>query len=80
MLKSKGLVESYEIYRSLGFAPGSSKIATISDSSSWVDTSKEAKTETFMLSYYIIAHAKNGSNSTLSNYVTVNIMNRILSQ
>lgn len=77
-LNPSGLVEYYDVYRTSGIVITTSKIATISNCTSWDDTSDVAKTENNILSYYIIAHAKNGKESTMSNLGNFNALNRLL--
>lgn len=71
-----GLVKSYMIYRDLGIS-GFVKVATVSNSRQWTDSSTAAKTETSVLSYYVIAQNSSGKKSALSNYYDVDTAIRV---
>lgn len=75
----KDMVESYDIYRTAGSFVYFDVVANVSNTSSWVDTSDEAKKDDFldavMISYYIIVHSKNGQISHASKQASFSPFN-----
>ena len=66
----------YEIYRMVGVTNEYSKVATVSNCTTWTDSSDEVKNEfTNMLDYYIIVYNKTGINSPRSNDVIFSVCN-----
>ena len=64
-----GVVAYYEIYRVVGVSNNYTLVATISDKSSWTDSTKDAKDIWNLLTYYVVAYNKSGVASEISNYI-----------
>lgn len=66
-----GSINSYDIYRMSGAFADIEKVATVSNTSNWIDTSDVATSndyiDSIMLAYYIVARSNNGKESPFSN-------------
>ena len=65
-----GIVKCYDIYRCLAGEDKATKVATVSNCSTWTDTSSEVKSEIEFPTYYIVTSNAADIKSPDSNHVT----------